>query len=501
MVPADQVRGHPEAIEAEREVGVEEVPKATVTSPEEIAEEAILGAMISDREIAKQASIDVRDQWFLKGTNRLIFSVLTALIPEDPAVWPDTTRLLEELTEKRCPTPAARVADLMARGSSYGQQHIDYMVRGYRRRALAHALNEAQERLELTPDSPDEVSASAIEELRRVEDTMKPRTLRAAAMTLRNFMKSDIPKPAPILGGGVMTPGGFSLFVGQSGLGKTFASFHLACAIGSGAPWFGIPTAQQRVGILSLEIPDYSAQDRMEAILPHFPDGALDNVEIIRTDFAGYLWDIGNQTRYNELREWIVSSRLGLVILDPMNRIHTVDESKAAEIGPAVLNRIHEIRHETGCAVLLNHHEPKPPPGVKINDLQASRGSGRLHNDAQCMMRILEVEGHLCLRFPKVSLTEKPEPIWLYRDDNGALRRTEQPESKKATMTDNIELIRETMENEPDRFWSIGNLKATIPSIDKLTHRTVRRYLQQIGAHKIGTAKDPRYKIYQEPGG
>jgi len=250
------------------------------------------------------------------------------------------------------------------------------------------------------------------EEIRRQRES-----LTTSWITLGDLIEKDIPEPVSRIGNGLLEAGGFAILYGQSGIGKTFAALELACAHARGGEWFGFDTKPGRVGLFSLELSDYRTQQRLKTIQRERTDWT-ENLLIQQTSLTGFGFDILDEKQYAQLADWIAQQRIDLAIIDPINRIHNIDENSTQEMGSVCL-QVHRLRHETGAAVLLLHHEPKN--AANLSDMSALRGSGRLQNDPQLLMRLVKSKGHLQLRFPKVTNADEPNPIWLERGEGGRL--------------------------------------------------------------------------------
>src|SRR5207247_1138861 len=139
-----------------------------------------------------------------------------------------------------------------------------------------------------------------------------------------------------------------------------------------------------------------------------------------------------NRTDLDALRHWITSHRLEVLIVDALSRAHTANESDAQEFGH-VLAALDALRHESGCAIELLHHERKELGGGKgkSDDLDALRGTSRLQSDPTLLIRLKQsVDGLRCVVFAKVSGDRTPEPIYYAISDTGRTEIREPPEAR-----------------------------------------------------------------------
>jgi hypothetical protein len=91
------------------------------------------------------------------------------------------------------------------------------------------------------------------------------------------------------------------------------------------------------------------------------------------------------------------------------------------------MQRLHRLRHETNCAVMLNHHEVKvSAPGP--SSLQSMRGS-RIADDVQLAYRMRRASQGKNVILECMKCTNAPEmdPVWLERDPSGWLRQIDTP--------------------------------------------------------------------------
>jgi hypothetical protein len=130
------------------------------------------------------------------------------------------------------------------------------------------------------------------------------------------------------------------------------------------------------------------------------------------------------------LKHWIRRERIELLIVDALSRVHLADENDAQEFG-RVLAALDALRHETGCAILLLHHERKQQHGRGGGDdshLDALRGTSRLQSDPTLLIRLWESRGLRCVVFVKVSEGREPDPIWYRMAENGLPEVVDAPE-------------------------------------------------------------------------
>ena len=167
---------------------------------------------------------------------------------------------------------------------------------------------------------------------------------------------------------------GVGIIGGQPKLGKSWLGLDMAISVASGTPCLG-RFAVERQGpalVFLAEDRDASVRARIDAICRHrrLDLRALDlhvlTAPVVRLDLEDHR---------SRLRENLARLRPRLLVLDPLVRMHRLDENSSAEIS-GLLGFIRELQRTFGVAVALVHHASKKHrrrPG------QALRGSSDLH--------------------------------------------------------------------------------------------------------------------------
>ena len=161
---------------------------------------------------------------------------------------------------------------------------------------------------------------------------------------------------------------------GEPKCGKSFLALDLAVAVAAGVPCLRrFPSVQPGpVLMFAAEDAGHIVRRRLQGIAAaagaefEALDIAVIDVPVLRLD---------HKSDRQRLLETV--KRLGprLLVLDPLVRLHGVDENAVSEIAP-VLGFLRDVQRRSGAAVLLVHHARKSAasrPG------QALRGSSELH--------------------------------------------------------------------------------------------------------------------------
>lgn len=156
---------------------------------------------------------------------------------------------------------------------------------------------------------------------------------------------------------------------------KSYLALHLAVSVASGLPCLGrFPVAQPgRVVVFAGEDGLDELQYRLEGIA-RAAGTTLATLDLFVITAPVVRLDRPNHRK--ELDETIATLRPRLLVLDPLVRMHRIDENVSAEVAPLLaFLRDLERRYET--SVLLVHHSRKGAAHARGG--QALRGSSELH--------------------------------------------------------------------------------------------------------------------------
>jgi hypothetical protein len=293
-----------------------------------------------------------------------------------------------------------------------------------------------------------------------------------------------------ILGSGLLGQGELAILYGQPGTNKSFLTLYLAVAVATGSAWFGQPTSQTNVGVISLELPGALLRDRIRVVVGTNPMPRT-LFPIARESVRGS-FDVTNEHVLSRIINFCKERSLGLLILDPLSRIHTRDENAAQEMG-AVLNALRRLSLETTTSVLLVHHEGKQSRNHSgSGDLAALRGSARLESDPTLLMRMVRHGPHeRGLRFVKSNFAALPEDVFLLEDPaTGGLSISERKLRGREQGDANRERVRQAV---------IAAGKVTLRDLVSrldLCQNTVRDHLK--GLEALYDRSDHSWRLQQE---
>lgn len=202
---------------------------------------------------------------------------------------------------------------------------------------------------------------------------------------------SEPPKLSPELIGGILREGNKMIITGESKAGKTCLSQELAVCIAEGKPWLGkFPCEQGKVLYINLEVEEASLFHRFKSIYlaNHWELGP--NTHNIRPwNLRGFAVPL-EKLAAKVIRRCKNTGPYKAIILDPLYKVQQGDENSAEAIA-AFCNALDKIAHETGAAIIYDHHHPKGAVGNrKIIDRGSGSGVFARDADAICDLSFLE---------------------------------------------------------------------------------------------------------------
>lgn len=195
------------------------------------------------------------------------------------------------------------------------------------------------------------------------------------------------PKLSPELIGGILREGCKMIITGQSKAGKTCLSQNLAVCIAEGRPWLGkFPCQQGKVLYINLEVEEASLYQRFKfmykAMGIEMTDKGGDN--IIPWNLRGHALPM-DKLAPKIIRRCRNTGPYKAIILDPLYKVQQGDENSAEAI-IRFCNALDNIAHETGAAIIYDHHHPKGD--ARENVIDRGSGSGVFSRDADAICDI-----------------------------------------------------------------------------------------------------------------
>ena len=192
------------------------------------------------------------------------------------------------------------------------------------------------------------------------------------------------PTLSPELIGGILREGNKMIITGESKAGKTCLSQEIAVCIAEGKPWLGkFPCKQGKVLYINLEVEEASLFYRFKAIYDANGWEFGDNCHNIKPwNLRGYAVPL-EKLAAKVIRRCKNTGPYKAIILDPLYKVQQGDENSAEAIS-AFCNALDKIAHETGAAIIYDHHHPKGAVGGK-KVIDRGSGSGVFSRDADAI--------------------------------------------------------------------------------------------------------------------
>lgn len=220
------------------------------------------------------------------------------------------------------------------------------------------------------------------------------------------------PSLSPELIGGILREGNKMIITGESKAGKTCLSQELAVCIAEGKPWLGkFKCEQGKVLYMNLEVEEASLFFRFKTIYESNGWQIGENAHNIHP------WNLrGKALPLDKLADKVIRRCRGqnykLIILDPLYKVQQGDENSAEAIS-TFCNALDRIAHETGAAVVYDHHHPKGNTADrKVTDRGSGSGVFARDADAICDLSFLSPSKELTqVLGPQIQNGEKPMQI------------------------------------------------------------------------------------------
>ena len=162
---------------------------------------------------------------------------------------------------------------------------------------------------------------------------------------------------------------------GEPKCGKTFLALDLAVSVASGTPCLRrFPTPQAgRVLLFAAEDAPQVIRQRLEGIA-QAAQAEFENLDI--HVITAPVLRLDRQEHQQALQATVAYLKPKLLVLDPLVRLHAIDENIAAEVAP-LLAYLRNLQRHHHTAVALVHHARKGAAHERGG--QALRGSSELH--------------------------------------------------------------------------------------------------------------------------
>jgi len=224
----------------------------------------------------------------------------------------------------------------------------------------------------------------------------------------------DPPELSPELISGVLREGCKMIITGESKAGKTCLSQNLAICIAEGQPWLGKFQCQQgKVLYINLEVEEASLFRRFKEMYASLKlkMSKTGGENIVPWNLRGYSAPM-EKLAPKIIRRCRKTGPYKAIVIDPLYKVQQGDENSAEAI-INFCNALDKIAHETGAAVIYDHHHPKGSSGSrKVIDRGSGSGVFARDADAICDISFLAITPDLMVRAQnKIEAGEKPMQI------------------------------------------------------------------------------------------
>ena len=189
---------------------------------------------------------------------------------------------------------------------------------------------------------------------------------------------------------------------------KSWLGLEMAVSVASGTPCLGAyPTAERGPVLLYMaEDADVVVRERLEALCRHRGvDLASLDLFVITVDRLR----IDLPAEQERLRKTVDRIRPRMLLLDPLVRLHSIDENHAGDVS-ALLAYLRGLQRQLDTAIVLVHHARKS--GSNGQPGQALRGSGDIHAWGDSNLYLRRKDSQLVLTIEHRA-APSPDPITL----------------------------------------------------------------------------------------
>ncbi|MBC8422992.1 AAA family ATPase [bacterium] len=201
---------------------------------------------------------------------------------------------------------------------------------------------------------------------------------------------------------------GVGVVGGLPKVGKSWLGLEMAVSVASGTPCLGAyPTAERGPVLLYMaEDADVVVRERLEALCRHRGvDLASLDLFVITVDRLR----IDLPAEQERLRKTVDRIRPRMLLLDPLVRLHSIDENHAGDVS-ALLAYLRGLQRQLDTAIVLVHHARKS--GANGQPGQALRGSGDIHAWGDSNLYLRRKDQQLVMTIEHRA-APSPEPVTL----------------------------------------------------------------------------------------
>jgi RecA-family ATPase len=180
---------------------------------------------------------------------------------------------------------------------------------------------------------------------------------------------------------------------GEPKCGKSFLALEMAVAVAAGTPVLGrFPVPHPGPVLLYAAEDDLATVRERLASITRARGASLDTLDLHVITAPSVRLD--HEADRKRLARTTAALHARLLVLDPLVRLHRIDENVVSEIAP-ILAYLRALERKFATSVLLVHHSRKAAAHIRAG--QALRGSSELHAWGDSNLYLRRRHGTLCL--------------------------------------------------------------------------------------------------------
>jgi hypothetical protein len=201
---------------------------------------------------------------------------------------------------------------------------------------------------------------------------------------------------------------GLNVLIGAGGAGKSYFACDLALALAGGERFLGIELERARVLYVDEDGPERILTHRIRTLAAGRGQSADSYAEMFAAMPAWGL-QVDQPDRYAALVAAIALRKADFVILDALVALHSLNENDNRDMSLVMRGRLRGLMRETGCGILLLHHEGKPGEVPRYGP-HLARGASEIINASDAALSLRAHEGSRTLSVVRSRLL--PEAEW-----------------------------------------------------------------------------------------
>lgn len=284
----------------------------------------------------------------------------------------------------------------------------------------------------LTLDQEDrDAAAGRINKLVRAQSTPEDSIHRPPVHTLGEYLEHKIETPPFLISHGQLVRGEITATIARAGKGKTTLGMNRLVRWTAGVPLFDdmpdnqAPAAPLRILMIENEGVASFMQEKLALLRDTGADLTADQKALTTENLL--IWGDGGYSGLKVdsdadlelIRRACDEHKPDALFLEPFRGIWRGEENDATAM-ENVLDKLVELGHDTGTAIMLAHHERKSGAGEDGEMMSAARGSGVLEGKCAVMENYRAVKGGVYreLSWSKSRFANPADPIRVMFDSH-----------------------------------------------------------------------------------